>query len=80
MIMTTIFGGGPLIEVALGVALALVPPTVLTIHYGLYSAGYVLLGATWIMLGFIAYLYTVRPTWAIPNWMREQGRRDRRRG
>jgi hypothetical protein len=73
--MGTIFGGGPLIEVLLGLGLIILPPLVLTIHYGLYSAGYVLIGATWVTLGLIAYLYTARPNWAIPRWMKdEEGR------
>jgi len=68
--MATVFGGGPLIEVVVGLTLALQPPLVLTIHDGLYSAGYALIGATWLMLGFIAYLYTARPDWAVPKWMK----------
>jgi hypothetical protein len=72
LLMGTIFGGGPLIEILLGLGLTLVAPLVLTIHYGLYSAGYIFIGATWVTLGLIAYLYTARPDWAIPRWMKEE--------
>jgi hypothetical protein len=77
LVMGTIFGGGPLIEVLLGLVLTILPPLVLTIHYGQYSAGYVLIGATWVTLGLIAYLYTARPDWAIPRWMKEGEGRSR---
>ena len=72
MVMVTIFGGGPLIEIVLGLMLAILPPVVLTIHYGLYTIGYVLMAVSWMLLISLAFLYTVRPRWAYPQWMREQ--------
>ena len=69
VIMTTVFGGGPLVEVVAGLTLALQPPLVVAIHFGRYSIGYALIGATWAMLAFGAYLFTARPKWAIPRWM-----------
>jgi hypothetical protein len=74
IVTVTIFGGGPLLEIVAGSILAVQPPTVLAIHYGLYFAGFGLIGATWVMLGFFAYLYTARPVRAIPNWMNENRR------
>lgn len=78
LVMGTIFGGGPLIEILLGLVLIILPPLVLTIHYGMYVVGYVLIGATWVTLGLIAYLYTARPDWALPRWMKEQNAESHR--